>query len=143
MSTKVYIVSKGSYSDWHIKGIFSSKEKAEVFKSFLGDSTEINDIEEYEVDKEYNFPKNKLFYEVKINTITNQYTVCKEDATDTYQKVLYVAYGDNIHVLVYCWADDEEAAIKIASERILICKAENKFFVNHYTWFKNKDKLTY
>lgn len=143
MSTKVYIVSKGIYSDWHIKGIFSSKEKAETFKLFLGDSTEVNDIEEYEVDYEYNFPKDKLFYEVKINIITDQYTVRKEDATGTYGKVLYVAYGDNIHVLVYCWADDEEAAIKIASERILICKAENKFFVNHYVWLKNKDKLTY
>lgn len=42
---KVYIVSAGSYSDWHIKGIFLDQEKAEKYNAIVQDS---NTVEEYD-----------------------------------------------------------------------------------------------
>ena len=42
---KVYVVTSGIYSDYTIKKIFLSKEKAEAYKEWLCDA---NDIEEYD-----------------------------------------------------------------------------------------------
>lgn len=48
MSKKVYIVSGGSYSDYHIKRIFLNKEKAEAYMKVCGDS-DLNELEEFEL----------------------------------------------------------------------------------------------
>jgi hypothetical protein len=59
---KVYIVQAGDYSDRHIRGIFSTREKAEQYRKYYGGvySSEIDDvvIEEWDVDKNVveNFP---------------------------------------------------------------------------------------
>ena len=43
---KVYVVTSGEYSDYHIVGIFDSREKAE---EYINHSTysDLNDVEEY------------------------------------------------------------------------------------------------
>jgi hypothetical protein len=46
---KVYAVSSGSYSDYKVNAIFSTKELAEEFKSLVP-NPEYNDIEEYDLD---------------------------------------------------------------------------------------------
>ena len=42
---KFYIVTKGSYSDYHIKRVFLQKEKAEIYRNIINSD---NDIEEYD-----------------------------------------------------------------------------------------------
>ena len=44
---KVYIVTDGSYSDYHIEAVFSSKDEAEEYKKW---HRLLNYIEEYDVD---------------------------------------------------------------------------------------------
>ena len=44
---KVYLVSTGSYSDWSVRGLFSTREIAEKCKALLEDA---NDVEEWELD---------------------------------------------------------------------------------------------
>jgi hypothetical protein len=46
---KVYAVSSGSYSDYRVNAIFSTKKLAEEFMRFIPDG-EYNRIEEYEID---------------------------------------------------------------------------------------------
>jgi hypothetical protein len=55
---KVYIVTAGCYSDYHIKRVFSNKEKAELYAKGTSEA----DIEEYELDDDK---------EVKLYTLIN------------------------------------------------------------------------
>lgn len=51
---KAYITSRGTYSDWTITGVFSSKEKAQEYidsMSVIEDDTN-HTIDEYEVDSD-------------------------------------------------------------------------------------------
>jgi hypothetical protein len=47
--TTIYAVSSGSYSDYSVCGVFSSKENAEIFMRSIPDK-KYNDIEEYTLD---------------------------------------------------------------------------------------------
>jgi len=47
---KVYVATEGSYADYHISAIFSSREKAEEYMGNMPDR--FNEIEEYELDSE-------------------------------------------------------------------------------------------
>lgn len=57
---KIFIVTQGFYSDYHIKGVFSTLEKALEAREFWGPDSDyedcekanygFNDIEEYELD---------------------------------------------------------------------------------------------
>lgn len=44
---KIFIVTSGEYSDYHIDAVFSTREKAEEYADICGPDYE---IEEYEVD---------------------------------------------------------------------------------------------
>jgi len=57
----VYAVSSGSYSDYSIEAIFSTRERAEHYALIL---SEANDVEEYELDKSYEPPE---YIRVNIN----------------------------------------------------------------------------
>jgi hypothetical protein len=46
---KIYAVSSGSYSDYRVDALFSSRKLAEEFMSLVNDN-DYNDIEEYELD---------------------------------------------------------------------------------------------
>jgi hypothetical protein len=42
--TKVFLVSSGSYSDWSIEGIFSTRELAERFKAQVGYANDVSEL---------------------------------------------------------------------------------------------------
>lgn len=46
---KVYAVSSGSYSDYRVNAVFSTKKLAEDFMRYIPDN-DYNDIEEYEIN---------------------------------------------------------------------------------------------
>lgn len=47
---KMYIVTKGSYSDYHIVGLFSDRKEADMYCTARGDDYNPSRVEEYEVD---------------------------------------------------------------------------------------------
>ena len=47
---KVYIVTSGSYSDYRICEVFSTKEKAEAYIAKFDSAWDFNEIEDWEVD---------------------------------------------------------------------------------------------
>jgi hypothetical protein len=56
-----YVVTSGEYSDYHIDGVFSDKEKADFFADKDGDRS----VEEYDIDDEQTL-RQENWYEVKI-----------------------------------------------------------------------------
>ena len=57
---KVYVVTAGDYSDYHIKGIFDSREKAGEYINHSTDS-DLNDIEEYNLNELKPDKREKMF----------------------------------------------------------------------------------
>lgn len=58
---KIYIVTSGCYSDYHIEKVFTDKNKAEEYKEWLYDA---NDIEEYETEDDLIVNK---FYNINVS----------------------------------------------------------------------------
>lgn len=67
---KLYAVSAGSYSDYSVEQIFSTREGAQKYIDISNDMCpgDFNDIEEYELDPEIKVPyhKYKYFYNVRM-----------------------------------------------------------------------------
>ena len=49
---KVYVITKGSYSDYGICGVAIDKDKAEILKKLYSDRYEEANIEEYDTEEE-------------------------------------------------------------------------------------------
>jgi len=137
---KVFVITKGSYSDYRIETVFSTKEKAEEFlrkaadKEFDGiDSVldgEYNEIEEYEIDVDYTqnglsgyeatitrYQKGKTYTRVRLLAIENTSNI-------DFNIVSEVKSSNSITYIVNVWAEDQQHAAKIASELIAQYKAE-------------------
>lgn len=74
---KAYIVTSGSYSDYHIEYVASTYEKAEEYIQDNCDD-DVNPIEEYEVDEK--FERKTTIYWCSVDTKTDKITV--ESRTD-------------------------------------------------------------
>lgn len=114
---KVYLVTEGDYSDYHVIGVYSTQEKANEAKE-LHMST--NDLEEYEVDH---------IAEGYVQGMKKYSIVMDRDGNlleSYYYGPVSAAYGristaTKIHGLngfnTHMWAESMEHAVKIANER--------------------------
>ena len=123
-STVCYAISSGSYSDYKINAVFSSKEKAEAKLSLFADG----EIEEFPFDPEMaEAPAGMLpfvCYSHKWDLAAGEYVPCLEAFLVDYGPV--VRQGNKIStqttdgsttMLTYIWAKGKDHAIKIAAER--------------------------
>ena len=118
---KVYIITKGEYSEYHICAVSTNKEKAELLqKAFSGnDSWNQVHIETYETDKFITEIERglKVYWCVK-NSDSDMISVEREclhlleDNDFNVQTNIYGGYW------VYVWAKDEDHARKIAADKI-------------------------
>lgn len=132
---KVYLLSKGSYSDYRVFGICSSCEKAEaVMRGMPGENYNgWNDIEEYELDAYVSKSEAGLRpFDVNRNEITGEWA-CKanhaysSDGLDEFAKfdtrrwrrvgTDEYKYAEDKYFLSLVWAVDEQHALKVAGER--------------------------
>lgn len=137
---KVYAVSSGSYSDYGIDAIFSTKEKAEEFMQFIKND-DYNKIEEYEIDPP-EVDRIKHGYSIWHIVMLQDGSVEKieKKETDTYHvtnighfiwKRTEIPYWaeqglpDALQSTV--WAKTEKQAIKIVNEHRAQLIAMNKF----------------
>lgn len=127
---KVYVVTAGDYSDYHIKGVFDSHEMAEEYINHSA-STELNDIEEYNLN-ELKPDKGKKVFKLrsKFDEIDFRITGYGPDAAhykDLMCRVDADGWIPSNDVIFYICADTRDRAIKIASERLRQVKAEEHF----------------
>lgn len=115
MPTTVYVVTRGSYSDYGIVGIYSTRELAQAFMNASKpvNYDDYNDIEEYELDQ----------FKSKIEQgLICYWTVMQRDGSNATAKRWHVHndfryYPPSNQFSGTVWAKDEEHAIKIANER--------------------------
>jgi hypothetical protein len=127
----VYILTEGSYSDYHIVATFSTKELAEEAQKHCPNS----DIEEYELDalEIPEHPPGHTAWGVHINAKTNTINWTNQQTSlGGYFKPNEKYYegggvsGELNTFIVYCWARDKEHAEKIALDKYYQWKWEKE-----------------
>jgi hypothetical protein len=119
---KIYIITEGSYSDYHIVGVAEDKESAEI----LMEKWRADDIGEFNINtiEDAKYIQNKKVFEVKMwkngksNVIIPLYK-CQIDVHTNPHFVFFggmLSGGIDVVMNLYCWADGEEHAVKIANE---------------------------
>lgn len=110
-SKKVYVITKGIYSDYHICAVASNKKMANILcKKYSENSWNKAIIKEYDLNGD---PEDVRFmFRV---TFGNNKTTCEFDEYEDSESI-FCPKGNNV-ITVYVLAKDEESAIKIAAER--------------------------
>lgn len=125
---KIYVITKGSYSDYHICAVTTDKEKAERLALFYTDRWDEAKVEEFEEDE---IPDDCMpIYFVRYKNGKWYIDNCGIESPDheaehAFFKRNYVR-GTYDFDSFYCdvMADDEEHAIKIAQDLYAKKKAE-------------------
>ena len=131
MEKKIYIVTSGEYSDYHIDAVFTTKEKAVDYVEQHGTCY---NIEEYDLDEEVE-KKTQLWHIVfcvedgKLNEASPT-SYNRNRVVDT----CYISEPFNWRakscICFYVDADSMDRAVKIARERFAAVKA------NEYIWLR-------
>jgi len=102
----IYILTAGSYSDYHIEAATTDKAKAESLAAKL--YCDIEEYNDFQVDV-----KDRNVYEVEMerdgNTIKVRRSKCYTHGGDDYTIESGV-------IINWCWAKDEKHAVKITNE---------------------------
>lgn len=109
---KIYVITKGCYSDYHIAAVTDDKDKAEFLKLKFSDEYDEANIEEYDTD-EYSvegIQNMKLFY-WKVSIFHGKSVVYPYLSGNQYFNV----YPDGIKAVVI--ARTKEQAIKIVRDK--------------------------
>ena len=132
---KVYIVTRGSYSDYHIEAVFLSKEKAEYYVKYnSGSYYDTPYIEEHDTEDE-NYDVSKQGY-VKASTCFEHYfnpkNYYKYEISESGESVHFTEYkGDSI-TRIEPWGNK---GIQITIERYFI---ENKEYGKDLSSYEDK-----
>lgn len=126
---KVYVITKGAYSCYHICAVATDKKKAEILRKAFSNSSDKATIETYETDQFMTEIESGLkLYSCSMrkdnDTFISTYNldleyVCPKDFKVREYKKGFMAPGYE----VYVWAKDEDYARKIAADKIAEYKA--------------------
>lgn len=112
----IYILTEGSYSDYHIIGAYSTEELAKEAQFLYEDS----EIEEYSLDYVPEHPPgmNAWFVSIRDGNLNDLHTY----QTNPFDEKIpreneYKYYNGETGYFVYCWAVDKEHAEKIALDK--------------------------
>lgn len=117
---KVYILTAGVYSDYHIVGVTTDRRKAEEYKEMVkGDWSGVDYIEEYDTDVFDAIPKDcRIYCASKFKKENDLYIYLAENTENAEIKkprIEKTCYGKK-EFRVYFYARDKEHAAKVASE---------------------------
>lgn len=136
---KIYIVTSGEYSDYCIRAVFSTKEKADEYIQQHGtdSSIEVFDIDE-EVKKETKIWRVVMRFD---NFKVSECTVWGSYIKDAFEYLL--DWNGIGYINLYLEADCMDRAIKIASERIAQIKAnKDMLYAKAFKKFKTRFSST-
>lgn len=126
---KIYAVTSGTYSDYRIDAMFSSKENAQNFINAFEKRYDEFRIEEYQLDAV--IPINKKAYFVRMDKLGNVKEIYISDSAYLFSKNVNISFTfDNTIMNCYVFAKDEKHAIKIANEKRVFILAENKWGIS-------------
>jgi len=116
-SQTAYVLTEGSYSDYHIIGVYSTKELAEEAKSLWPDS----DVGSFPLDDIPEHPPGMYFWagtamgRIGIEEIDQ--SVYKTAPNEAFLKGADLSYGNIFGFRVGFWAADEDHAFKILQDK--------------------------
>lgn len=125
MKSKVWLVSHGDYSEYTIDGVFDTEEKAKAFASYWdgvkGESEYAPCYEVEEMALNPGIPQIRKGYKLFLVRMgrdgdTLDVYVCNFVGDDV-SEIFREDWRGSSHLLTYCWAKDEQHAVKIANER--------------------------
>ncbi len=123
---KIYIVTSGEYSEYHIDAVFSTKKLAEDYIQQNGTDYR---IEEYNLDEEID--RNTKLWRVEFDIKDGEFKEAnvRDYAEDKFRDTCKVSdYFNDTRINFFVDADTMDKAKKIASERFAAVKA------NEYIW---------
>ena len=115
-SKKIYVITKGAYSDYHICAVASTKEIAEKLQKIYSDEYYWADamIEEYDLNEAMDDVR--VFYDVTFEN--NRVSACFNEYGEKESIDFYKGNGWKSDRLIVCVrARDEDHAVKIAQDR--------------------------
>lgn len=124
---KVYVITSGCYSDYHINRVFIDRDKAELYcamvnKDFNHEAVEIEEYETSDDDIEGKLDKHYMF---RITDGQEEPTECEciYRLSPKNKNQVYIDYR-RIKAIVFLTRNDPELAFKIAQDMIAKYKAE-------------------
>lgn len=115
---KVYVVTEGAYSDYHIEAVKLSIDEAVEISQRVG-----GNIEEYDTEDNDGYWDYIDKYEVELNGDTGGLCKCIEGETES-PEGFYEFENKSIFRIVV-WARDTEHAVKIARDKLAEEKAKS------------------
>lgn len=130
---KVFVVTQGAYSDYHIIAVCIDKNRAQQIARLtskdLNDSYSRSEIEEYELDEAYGlFPENiSNIYRLEYDDAKKLTLLKCENGEDEYNDALsdFVNHSGKKYI-TYVFANTPEDALKIGADRITQFRAEEQ-----------------
>lgn len=116
---KVYVITKGCYSDYHICGVVTDQEAAEKLVKLYSDRRDDAEIEVFDTDVPMGYLSGRLPYKVHFesNSMVRVWPAYEDDDFKEgyleYQRHVYAPGDMWVHVL----AKDEAHALKIAADK--------------------------
>ncbi|MDD4515668.1 hypothetical protein [Massilibacteroides sp.] len=112
----IFVVTKGEYSDYHICGVFSTKKKAKLFIA----SIKSHEIDDYQIEKYTLNP-----YDIELSNGYKLYfvrmakdgNVIEVKLGESDYSIDIVSFDVRKNIYMYCYAKDEQHAIKILNEK--------------------------
>ena len=135
MMAKVYLVTEGCYSDYHICGAFSTEAKAKEAAALLTEG----DIEELEIDPVSPHPPGLTFWFVEMQrdgavSHARQQSVSLTDKTIENDAPLSTGESWRLNM----WAKDKGHAVKIANERRIQMLASGDWQMTWEEWLAKR-----
>lgn len=126
----VYVVTQGSYSDYHVVGVTLDKSKAEKIAKISSNQYDNAQIEEYDTDKWETIGNNDDLYLIKYVKAYGGITSIEKRNDDYFiDDALNKVVDKNRHdadYMTYVLADSYEKALKIGADRIAEFMAEEE-----------------
>lgn len=113
---KIYVITKGEYSDYHICAVATDLEKANALAEYYSDRYDAAEVEEYDTDDAPDPTKGKWMYRVRFAP-SGDVADINQVLPDYCDKKTWEYTNEPGYVYACVQADNEEAAIKIGAER--------------------------
>lgn len=119
---KIYVITKGCYSDYRICGVTESKEKAEHLAILLSDNWDTAEVEEYDTEEYKDFLQFENIFKCtqRISWGGEKSIDVRKVAIDWVsqtEEIFDVERQPNGDLITYVDAKEQGTALKIASDR--------------------------
>ena len=126
---KIYVITEGDHSDYHIVGVATDLEMAKKIQNYINrEKWSYAEIEEYDTEEWKQLVNdNRPIYYVKETEDGGLYaSQISYDYTDRYKSANMIMTDSDGRLKVYVLANDYKHALKIASDLFAKYKAEKE-----------------